>query len=515
MGVPDPDQQPRSLRVAVVTDQPIVRWQADCVAALAGTTGVRVEAWIPRPSAVPAGDAASGPRALAVADVPDALVGIGAVDEAGSDPHPADVLLDLTNPGLPDASRWAPEVWHFRYGRDRLADATLAAQVDYVRRPGVSRVRLEADPGGRLLREGWLAWHRPEQLDRMLLDTVSWPSAVARAVVDGEPGAPASPDEPSEPRVDPLVGAPAAVRRAAQLGRRISRMPSGAVHHDDWRIGWIDAPIERVAAGGADSRITWLPTPPGHFSADPFGLPRGEDVHVFYEDYDQRSSRGVIGHLVLRADGSVDEPVTVLDPGVHASYPFVIEDEGRVFLLPETSAANRLVLYGATEFPVHWEPVATILDGVPAIDATVVRHDGRWWLFAGRLDAGPNHGLYIWHADDLLGPWVPHAGNPVKTDARGSRPAGTPFVREGALLRPSQDSSSIYGGRVVIQQVDELTPTSFAERPVATVEPPPGSPNPDGMHTIAAAGGRTLVDGNRRRLVWAQLRRDVAAKVRR
>ena len=211
--------------------------------------------------------------------------------------------------------------------------------------------------------------------------------------------------------------------------------------------------------------------------------------------------------------GRQGDPERVLDPGVHTSYPFLVEDQGSVFLLPETAAAGKLVLYEAVDFPRHWRPVATLLDDVPAVDASVIEYGGEWWMFATRLDRGANHNLFIWHGPELTGPWTPHARNPVKTDARSARPGGTPFVSDGRLYRPSQDDSHGYGGRLVVNEVEVLTPRAFAERPVRWIEPPQGSPYPDGLHTLSGAGTRTLVDGNARHFVRETFRRDVAARL--
>src|SRR5207253_8229013 len=46
--------------------------------------------------------------------------------------------------------------------------------------------------------------------------------------------------------------------------------------------------------------------------------------------------------------------------------------------------------------------------------------------------------LHLFHAERLTGDWQPHPRNPVKSDARSARPAGSLFVRDGALYRPAQ-----------------------------------------------------------------------------
>ena len=518
-----------TLRVAVATEFPLVHWQARCVEALAAVPGVALEHWL---RVTPGRQRAlgSGARALRVVPIPEPLRHLGP-DEAfpreSAQTEPdgeVDILLDLTGRGVVMPVPWAGEIWRFRYGDALSSDPARQALVDYVRTPGRTRVALISEPGGAIVREGWLSWWRGEQLDRILLDPAGWPATAAldrTSPRTGEDASSGPEDDGGGSVVAELArrlgrgpGLPGAVLQVAAATRRTMRVARTLLRHDDWHVGVIDAPIERVAAAGGDFAVTWLPGRRGRFAADPFGLERDGVLHVFFEDFDQRVSRGTISHLQIEADGTVSDPEPVLDPGVHTSYPFLVEHQGTTFLMPETSAAQKLVLYEAVDFPRTWRPAATLLDGIPAVDASVIEYSGRWWMFATRLDSGANHNLFIWHAPELTGPWTPHAANPVKTDSRSSRPGGTPFVSEGKLYRPSQDSSSVYGGRVIVNEVQVLTPRAFVERSVGSVAPPAGSPYPDGLHTLSRAGTRTLIDGNVHHFVRETFKLDVVAKLR-
>jgi hypothetical protein len=513
------------LRVAVATDVPIVEWQARCIEALAGVPGVSLRRWIRvAPSQTPAigGRGAGGTGAAAIAVVPMPAVlrevepedGLAATSADAAASGRVDVLLDLSSGGVASPVPWATDVWRFRYGEGRSTDPVRALLLDYIRHPGRSRVVLIAEPGERVVREGWLSWWRGEQLDRILLDPAGWPATAALDRLDPRPAVAASaPAEASQPRSDPGTGVPRPLLEIAAVARRGLSIPGTITRHDDWHVGIIDAPIDAVVASAEDLPITWLAGQPGRFAADPFGLERDGVLHVFFEDYDQQLARGTISHMEIAADGTAGEPEPVLDPGVHTSYPFLVEDQGSVFLLPETAAGGQLVLYEAVDFPGRWRPAATLLEDIPAVDASVVEFEGAWWMFATRLDRGANHNLFIWHATRLTGPWTPHTRNPVKTDARSARPGGTPFVSAGKLYRPSQDDSHGYGGRVVVNEIEVLTPRAFAERPVRWIEPPHGSPYRDGLHTLSGAGTRTLVDGNVRHFVKETFRRDVAARL--
>ena len=155
------------------------------------------------------------------------------------------------------------------------------------------------------------------------------------------------------------------------------------------------------------------------------------------------------------------------------------------------------MLFRAESFPTRWIKVATLLKDVAAIDSTLFQYEGRWWLACTDQEQEEHLRLFLWHAPDLHGPWTPHTGNPVKTDVRSARPAGTPFVHEGVLYRPAQDCSTGYGAAVVFNRVLKLTPTEFSETPVARFAPDARGPFPDGTHTVSAVGDVTLIDGKR------------------
>jgi hypothetical protein len=209
-------------------------------------------------------------------------------------------------------------------------------------------------------------------------------------------------------------------------------------------------------------------------------------------------------------------------PSVHASYPFLIEDGGKTYCVPETAHAGEVGLYESLEFPNRWAKVAVLLEGFAGVDPTVFRHEGRWWLMCTELGRDVDTALHLFYATDLRGPWTPHARNPVKIDVRSARPGGPPFVHEGALYRPAQDCSRHYGWRIAVQRVKDLSPTRFREETVTILEPSPDSRYPLGRHTLSAVGDVVLIDGHRRVFVWSAFRgflsivaRDLVSRARR
>ena len=269
---------------------------------------------------------------------------------------------------------------------------------------------------------------------------------------------------------------------------------------DIWRIGIVPAPIADIAAVGTLSDVAWLPEQPDFtFLADPFGLWRDGRLHLFAEAYDYRTRHGVIDCLTLDRDFGIADRRTVLRAPWHLSYPNVFEAEGETWMLPEASRSGTLTLYRAADFPKCWERTGDITLDVVPIDATLVRHEGLWWLFysGGRDRAARMGALHAAWAERLEGPWHPLAANPIRQDMAGARPGGTPFVIDGRLCLPVQDCSRTYGGAIRILRFNRLSPAGGDTELGLPIVAPDGTAYREGMHTLAACGPVTLIDAKK------------------
>lgn len=350
--------------------------------------------------------------------------------------------------------------------------------------------------------------------DELFLGSSEWPRSVVQALrADSATAASAQPSSTEAPvRRDPAnaVMIRFLARQAIEFFKSQWRGLTAAAI---WTVGVADQPIAHFLDGRLPS-IRWIREPGrARYLADPFPTSYEGSLWGLVEDFDYRTHRGVISALLL--DDEHARPHMVLDPGVHASYPYLFDLNGDLWCVPETYQAREVRLYRAVTFPHEWQLHATLIERLAALDSTLVQHGGHWWLFCTDRDDGPNSKLRIWHASDLVGPWMPHPLNPVKTDVRSSRPAGTPFLIDGILYRPAQDGSNSYGGSIAINRVDRLTPTAFSEDVVATLHPPRDGPYRDGIHTISAVGDRTVIDGRRDKFILAAFRRELASRLRR
>lgn len=469
----------------VVVPDPMLAWHAAALDWLSLVPGAELATVIQGGS--PGRSPAPQRRARALRPVAAAPRGA----PVGAAPPELEFVLAFGGEVPAAAAELAPRlgVWSFAAGLEWAGLRAIAAGDDVV----AVALRAEAGRGG--ARRAGAFRVSPHSLaatvDRILFGAAAFPALALRDAALGAAPAP----EPVEDH--PGSGRPGLAVRARRLGATAAALGRwlryAATQGERWNVGVFDGSMADFLAAGHPRPVRWLPAPPGHlFRADPFPYP-GEDIALL-EEWDDRVARGRIAAIDMA--GSALPAAGLADPAVHQSYPYVFAADGRVHCVPETAEARRVSRYVAAG-PGRWERVGDLLTGVAAIDSTVVRHDGRWWLFCTDRDVDDRGQLFVWHADALEGPWRPHSRNPVVVDPRSARPAGTPVEVDGALHRPAQDCARSYGRRVLVQRITRLTPDEYAEETAAVVEPDPGGPYPDGLHTIASDGRVTLVDGRK------------------
>jgi hypothetical protein len=266
-----------------------------------------------------------------------------------------------------------------------------------------------------------------------------------------------------------------------------------------WNIGIAKILPEELLTAPSSIKINWMKEEKGRsFNADPFITSSTEGVQVFFEHFSEKTGSGRICTVPYNKNG-FSSYTTIIEKNTHLSYPFIIEKQNKKYLLPENAAANELSIH---ELDANNQVIGKkiIIPDIDIVDPTMLFRDGKWWMFGTRKkDKSADLRLYIYFADEIDGTWKEHAMNPVKCDISNSRPAGNLFIHNNKLYRPSQDSSKTYGGRIVINEVKELTADSYSEVAVAVLEPHQLQGNYNGgIHTVSFSNGYMAVDGKKK-----------------
>ncbi|MER9051641.1 hypothetical protein NKH89_31175 [Mesorhizobium sp. M0923] len=257
-----------------------------------------------------------------------------------------------------------------------------------------------------------------------------------------------------------------------------------------WGIGWrFDQAASLLDKGGAAFKVLTGDT--GSYLADPFPFRHQGQDFIFVEQYLYSKNRGCIAVVTADRSGTAGAPQIVLEEPHHLSYPFVFEQDGQIWMIPESGAARNVALYRAVEFPFRWTREACLIDGIEGYDTTPLRHEGGFWFFVSlRVWRSTSWDvLSLYHAESLTGCWTPHAANPVLIDAALSRPAGAVIRHCGQTLRPVQDSALGYGGAVTFCRIDALGESEFVQTPVGRIRS-----GEFGCHTYNRRSGLEVID---------------------
>lgn len=240
-----------------------------------------------------------------------------------------------------------------------------------------------------------------------------------------------------------------------------------------------------------------LMPPKGDFWADPHVLYKDNKYYLFIEEYINAIGKGRISVIEMDEKGKYSAPVPVLETEYHISYPFVFEDQGKYYMVPETATSNTIQLYESVDFPYKWEFRMNLMENVKAVDPNLFFYNNKWWLFTNICE---NEGamtldeLYLFSSDELLTPnWVPHPRNPVVSDVRTARPGGSIFFYNDGLYRCSQVSAPYYGSGTSVNHIKKLTAAEYEEEQVNIIGPS-WSKDIKGTHTLSFAHKLTVID---------------------
>ena len=275
------------------------------------------------------------------------------------------------------------------------------------------------------------------------------------------------------------------------VSRKIAEWRKPA-HWEIGRLAFSEEMLFDVLPEGQVEKIH--PSGKERYWADPFPVNYRGEEYVFVEEFDRVKNKGSISCVM--PDGTSQG---VLEEAWHLSYPFVWEENGEMFLLPESAEAGKLYLYRAEAFPKKWVRNSVVFEG-EAYDPTILKKDGLYWLFVNQKAhsaCSPFDELFLYFTEDIQHPhWQAHPKNPIVSDVRCSRPAGRIFEKAGRWYRPAQDSGLRYGHRIQIREILVLTKEEYQEATVQTIEPDAGTL---GIHTLNFGGKGAWLDFYHRR----------------
>ena len=89
----------------------------------------------------------------------------------------------------------------------------------------------------------------------------------------------------------------------------------------------------------------------------------------------------------------------ILSDKFHFSYPFIYEENGEIYMIPETYQSGFIKLYKCIQFPNKWVFVKDLVE-IPGIDTTIIPIDGRPLLITN--DERDKQKMYTYISNSIL-----------------------------------------------------------------------------------------------------------------
>jgi hypothetical protein len=236
---------------------------------------------------------------------------------------------------------------------------------------------------------------------------------------------------------------------------------------------WPKEHFQTFVMRAGDAVPTPIPAPALSYYADPFLWRHEGRLWLFVEEFEYLEQLGRLVAMELDDDLRPGPMLPVLPLREHASYPYLFEHGGKLFMLPETCALGALDLYVCDRFPDRWRRVRRLLEGVDAVDSVLFEQDGWWWLLtnAKPLDAEGGRSLALYRMrDPETGPLEPHPVNAqgvfADRDHGYGRGAGSLFLDRDGPLRVLQKNDDYYGQAVEVQRIMALSEADYQDEAV-------------------------------------------------
>lgn len=205
--------------------------------------------------------------------------------------------------------------------------------------------------------------------------------------------------------------------------------------------------------------------------ADPFLFVKDGTLYLFYEVlYAGNNEWGRISMMKTKDLIHWTKPVEVLALPYHVSFPFVFEDNGVVYLIPESGAINAVCLYKANDDLTEFTFVRKLKEQSRTndicfnyCDSHILKKDGIYYLFTSVSYKWSYH-LELYYSTDLLhGEFQEHPMSPVCQGNEYGRCGGSVIHLDDHYYRITQDCHARYGENVSTMDIVDISTASYKE----------------------------------------------------
>lgn len=191
--------------------------------------------------------------------------------------------------------------------------------------------------------------------------------------------------------------------------------------------------------------------------ADPFILSvKDKEVVILAEEWVRENKKGRLAILTCREKNKnfcLKQRETLLEKDTHLSFPYIVEDNSQIYILPENYESGSVSIYTFDSVTkILKDPIVILNEGLA--DCQITKFGEYYYLFGTRfdgLDYTSSKKLLIYKSKNLLGGY--ELSQIIENPMKEERGAGRIFSLNGKLYRPAQSCEGEYGSSILIYEL--------------------------------------------------------------
>lgn len=230
---------------------------------------------------------------------------------------------------------------------------------------------------------------------------------------------------------------------------------------DGWNVAYRQLP-EGEILNDINTPFCIIPNTWRTWEADPFVFQYKDKTYIFAEMFDYIQRRGSIGYTQLGKEGATPWKKVICEP-FHMSYPNLFSLNNEIYMLPETSDCQKLLLYKAVSFPDQWECVRVLAENVMWVDTTFFKTNDCIYAITTDVSNENEHVDYLLTFSDDLD--IIRKQRIREDNVEYSRSGGRFFSFDGTIIRVTQNCSKHYGESIIFSEMlpEELVNTGLGK----------------------------------------------------
>lgn len=228
---------------------------------------------------------------------------------------------------------------------------------------------------------------------------------------------------------------------------KIRQLLHNYIYEQRWTLGFIEGSLELIVSGNQFEVKYIKGMPHDRWFADPFILEYDEKIiKVLVEEFSYKLRRGRIALVVIdRKTYNVVRYKILLDISTHLSFPFIVREDGNVFVYPENSESGSWYRY---EYDYENELLIKpqVVVNEPLTDAILTNLICDKLIFSTQTPNQNGRELMVYEETGERRQKIVFTSNIARN-------AGDWFKIGEKVYRPAQDCNGGYGRAVILQEV--------------------------------------------------------------